>query len=348
LFANEEWKTFDDVTLTKWVSAGGGGAHWVAYEFSSSQVITNYEVGVPAGFPAAAPKDWTFEGWTGSAWTVLGTETAQTDWADEERRDFVTSPTNTTSYIKYRLNWTDDNGNGQDNLSSLLLQTSEGDGYPIDQAYYVTTGDAVQADTSTWATIDSVDITDTTPGTQTTTLYLISFDDRVTWNHWTGSTWGTSTLGNFQTNGMTAAEVEALTPGNFGATGGFTGGPSSLFDIAVDLKTDDNLATPSADQITVEFTTVTDFRSGEIGVPVTAWVALASYDKDDIVGNDLRKYIANTGHTASADFVTDIANWDLVGLIPKYSINLLSSTTTEFTHNGPGTSTVFYSVVTPP
>jgi hypothetical protein len=344
----EEWNTFDDNTATKWVSAVAGGAHWVAYEFAVSEIITDYEVGVPAGFPTAAPRDWTFEGWTGAAWDVLGTETAQTAWADNERRDFTTTPTNTTSYIKYRLNWTADNGNGQDNLASFLLKRVAGSGYPTDQAYYITTGDAIQADTSSWATIDSVDITDTTPGTQTTMLYLVSFDDRATWNHWNGSVWGTSTLGNLQTNGMTSGAVEALTPANWSSAGGFTGGPGSLLDFAIDLQTDDSAATPTIDLVTIGFTTVTDFRGGVVGLPVDDWVTTTVYAKDDIVGNDLRKYIANTGHTAGGTFAGDIANWDLVGLMPKYSISLLSSTTTEFTHNGPGTATVYYTVVTPP
>ena len=74
-----------------------GGPQWVAYEFTSSQIIKVYMVG--AQDSGLAPKNWTFEAWNGSTWIVLDTQINQV---------FTTATltyniSNTTSYSKYRL-----------------------------------------------------------------------------------------------------------------------------------------------------------------------------------------------------------------------------------------------------
>ena len=73
---------------------------WVAYEFISPKVITSYTIsgGLNSG---AFPKDFTFEAWTGSSWTVLHTVVGNTN-----SNTYTSTFSNTTAYIKYRINVT--------------------------------------------------------------------------------------------------------------------------------------------------------------------------------------------------------------------------------------------------
>jgi hypothetical protein len=73
---------------------------WVAYEFTSPKVITSYIIsgGLNTG---AFPKDFTFEAWTGSSWTVLHTVVGNSNSST-----YTGTFSNTTAYIKYRINVT--------------------------------------------------------------------------------------------------------------------------------------------------------------------------------------------------------------------------------------------------
>ncbi|QRK05700.1 hypothetical protein JQX13_36970 [Archangium violaceum] len=72
------------------------------------RTITRYAITYSNGsITTREPKDWTFEGWNGSAWVVLDTRPGQTSWLGTERREYsVTTP---GAYGKYRVNITDDN-----------------------------------------------------------------------------------------------------------------------------------------------------------------------------------------------------------------------------------------------
>jgi hypothetical protein len=96
------------------------GPQWVAYEFTSSQIIKVYMVG--AQNSGLAPKNWTFEAWNGSSWIVLDTQINQV---------FTTATltyniSNTTSYSKYRLfvSLRSDGLNGNFSMRSLRMFTS--------------------------------------------------------------------------------------------------------------------------------------------------------------------------------------------------------------------------------
>jgi len=111
---HKDWKAFDDVQGTSsgdngWSNWNNGTSDWLKYEFSSSKVIAKYNLHASTGGSNQYhPKDWTFEGWTGSTWTVLDTQTNETSWGDAEVRTYTFS--NSTSYISYRLNMTASNG----------------------------------------------------------------------------------------------------------------------------------------------------------------------------------------------------------------------------------------------
>ncbi len=108
----EGWKLFDKLD-TGWISAVSPGTEWVTYEFTSNKTIRKYTVrasrtGVMAEATTRAPKDFTFDGWTGSAWVNLDTRTGETGWAESETRIYQFS--NSTAYIKYRFQCTANNG----------------------------------------------------------------------------------------------------------------------------------------------------------------------------------------------------------------------------------------------
>lgn len=106
---NAAWKAMDADDSTKWTPNATTG--WLAYEFINSFLTTGYKViGCISGQETFALKDWTFDGWDGSAWDTLDTQTNQTSWTAGEERTFSVSTT--TVYSKYRLNITANNGHG--------------------------------------------------------------------------------------------------------------------------------------------------------------------------------------------------------------------------------------------
>ena len=102
------WQAFDHGTGPtdagffghSWGSSVTTFPHWLSYQFTISKTIVKYRL-YATEYPTYAPKDWTFEGWDGSSWVVLDTRINQiNNWATYNEYTF----TNTTAYIKYRLN----------------------------------------------------------------------------------------------------------------------------------------------------------------------------------------------------------------------------------------------------
>jgi len=106
------WKAFNQSigNLNNWGTASGQTTGWLAYDFVTSVVIGKYSIqaeSANSGFTSgatAAPKTWTFEGWDGSAWVTLDTQTNVAIWATDEVRFYAIS--NTVAYTKYRINVT--------------------------------------------------------------------------------------------------------------------------------------------------------------------------------------------------------------------------------------------------
>ena len=118
--------------------------------------------------------------------------------------------------------------------------------------YYITTTDSSQINTSNYAHINDIDITQTTP-TDTSIKYLVSFDDRSTWKYWDGNSWETSTLDDIQTNGMTKTTIEELSQTDWESSGGFVPNTTTTLDFLADLNTSDPEATPELDNIQVNY-----------------------------------------------------------------------------------------------
>lgn len=100
------WKAFTGVASSdRWLARAPTG--WLAIEFPSSLVVNSYKI-TSSDTTARAPSTFTFDGWTGSAWTTLDTQTSITGWTDGVTKTFTFN--NTTAYIKYRINVTANNG----------------------------------------------------------------------------------------------------------------------------------------------------------------------------------------------------------------------------------------------
>ncbi|MBU8897907.1 SBBP repeat-containing protein [Corallococcus sp. M34] len=126
----DAWKAFDG-NYSFWLSPQGQTPAWLAYQFTDgARTVRRYAITYSNGdLVTRAPKDWTLEGWTGSAWVVVDTRTNQTGWpsAQAQRREFdVATP---GSFVKYRLNVTDDNdprtGNVVVSIGALELMSCE-------------------------------------------------------------------------------------------------------------------------------------------------------------------------------------------------------------------------------
>jgi hypothetical protein len=112
------WKAFNDNPNVNdaWIHTNGVPAGWLGYEFINPKIITRYTVPYTyANQAAAAPRDWTFEGWNGTSWIVLDTVTGNT--AISYSRTF----TNTTAFKSYRINITSNNGNSYTSIGELRL-----------------------------------------------------------------------------------------------------------------------------------------------------------------------------------------------------------------------------------
>ena len=100
------WKAFDagaDANDHGWYT-NAIGTGWLAIELPVALVITRYSIKALNRTDEALynVKTWTFEGWDGSAWVVLDTQTNVSAWTASETRMYTFA--NSTAYIKYRVN----------------------------------------------------------------------------------------------------------------------------------------------------------------------------------------------------------------------------------------------------
>lgn len=96
------WKAFDRGSGT-WLAGNSVTTGWVAYEFTAPRVINAYTTFTSFG-TGTHPRNWTFEGWDGASWIVLHTVT------NNSATTYTGTFTNSTAYIKYRINVTAING----------------------------------------------------------------------------------------------------------------------------------------------------------------------------------------------------------------------------------------------
>ncbi len=90
---------------------GDGSRHWapgtitctLQLDFLEAETIAEYAILTTwVGTGSTQPKSWTFEYWTGSAWSVLDTRTNWVSWTNDPVAFTVSSPVSAT---RYRLNF---------------------------------------------------------------------------------------------------------------------------------------------------------------------------------------------------------------------------------------------------
>jgi len=119
------WKSMDGDSNTYWsTTIAGVTPCWLEYEFVTSRIAVSYEITSRADASNGAPKDWTFEGWNGSSWDVLDTQTGITGWGLGEKKTYTFS--NSTPYTKYRINISANNGRTTTNIASFQILPSAG------------------------------------------------------------------------------------------------------------------------------------------------------------------------------------------------------------------------------
>ena len=125
----EAFHAFDDSsTGNPWHTAAGNATGWLRIFFGGSvtRQIQKYAIVgrySQHDYPLQCPKNWTFEGSNdGNSWTVLDTQTNQSDWGLGEKRAFEI--VNDSAFKYYRINITANNGGA--NLEIHELELMEG------------------------------------------------------------------------------------------------------------------------------------------------------------------------------------------------------------------------------
>lgn len=112
---SQYWQVYSSITLPQDIEI----------TFFESETITDYEMGMfYSGHQGSMPKAWTFDYWTGSAWSTLDTESGVDDWTGSGVKQFtVGSPVSAT---KYRLHITEGNSSLYLRLGAFRLLRSDG------------------------------------------------------------------------------------------------------------------------------------------------------------------------------------------------------------------------------
>jgi hypothetical protein len=115
-------KAFDGINnnyYNYWHSSGNGN-EWLMYDFGAGneKAVSKYRY-APRN-ESGAPKNWTFEGSNDATnWTILDTQTDQTNWTAFAFNEYTFE--NTTPYRYYRFNFTANNGAATYNAAEIEM-----------------------------------------------------------------------------------------------------------------------------------------------------------------------------------------------------------------------------------
>jgi hypothetical protein len=113
------WKAMDGNTSSYWRTTSAGKTNCsLQYEFTSSKTITKYAITAPST-TSYTPKSWTFEGFNGSTWDTLDSQTNITSWSAGEKKSYEF--TNTTAYTIYRIYITAQNGGTYTGIAEIEM-----------------------------------------------------------------------------------------------------------------------------------------------------------------------------------------------------------------------------------
>jgi Pregnancy-associated plasma protein-A/Secretion system C-terminal sorting domain len=115
-----EAQAFDNTSNTKWLVFSSTGN--IAYDFANEDayVVTRYTVASANDEPARDPKNWNLQGSNdGSNWTTVNSQNNQFFGNRFEVKPY--DITNSTSYKRYRLNVTSNNGSGYLQIGEIQM-----------------------------------------------------------------------------------------------------------------------------------------------------------------------------------------------------------------------------------
>ncbi|KNC67899.1 basic secretory protein-like protein [Pseudoalteromonas ardens] len=111
-------KAFDDSQYSKWLTFAPTG--WIAYQFSTPQVVSGYTLTSANDAASRDPQDWQLLGSNdGNTWYELDTQANQTFSARYQTRQY--NVTNSQAYRHYKLNVTANQGAGILQLAEIEL-----------------------------------------------------------------------------------------------------------------------------------------------------------------------------------------------------------------------------------
>lgn len=117
------WKAFDGLISTDHINACilSGSSGWISHDFKQVTDAVAYRITGrgDANANTYSPKNWTFEGWDGSSWIILDTQTNITSWSGSQTKLFALSQKQ--SFTKYRLNISSNNGGENTQVTELEI-----------------------------------------------------------------------------------------------------------------------------------------------------------------------------------------------------------------------------------
>ena len=117
-------QAFDNSNSTKWLGNFSANNTWLSYAYGNNAptVVKRYQITSANDEPTRDPKSWKLQGWNGSSWVDLNTQTGQSFSGR-----FVTNTytlTNTTAYSSYRLLFSENGGSSLIQLAEFKLLLS--------------------------------------------------------------------------------------------------------------------------------------------------------------------------------------------------------------------------------
>ena len=166
---------FDGNTSTRWISSATPA--WLEYDRGSGNgvISTSYSISCgPSGSASTSdmPKNWTIEGYNGSSWDTLATVTGEAAWSLGETRLYTF--TNTTSYEKYRIDITLQQGGGSEIEVGELRFYAVGSGYGTNGGAYDFADTADFGKDVNYTGDTSVTFTDSSVNSGSATAYTFS------------------------------------------------------------------------------------------------------------------------------------------------------------------------------
>jgi len=116
----EPWQVFNSHSNDYyWNSITNTG--WIEYQFPEKTIVDKYMLKARqlTVYNDAMPRDWKFEGFDGTKWVTLDTQTRQTNWGVYQSRTYLF--VNTVAYSKYRLNTSKNDGYMRLQLEQLAM-----------------------------------------------------------------------------------------------------------------------------------------------------------------------------------------------------------------------------------